>query len=416
MTQLFLVRDVAVPASLLARPDHFGGVRRDGLLSGDLLVQDGRVLGFTATPPREARVLSGGGRLVLPALAEPHLHLDKAFTLGRLSGIGRDLLSAIRAQEADKANWTDEDLRHRASRAMEELYAAGVGLARSHVDWGDGEDPAATPRAWDVLAEVAQEWRGRVTLQLSCLPEIDLFAEPETGQRIAEAVRRRDGVLGAWCLGHPRRHAGFTEVFRLADRYGLHLDFHVDEGAGVELDGLEIIARERARTGFEGPVLCGHAVSLMDAAPDRLSNLLESMARGGIALCALPTTNLFLQSRGSGTPDRRGITRLVEASQAGVATCLGTDNVQDAFYPLGRHDPLGTLALAVPALHLAAPLGDHLPLVSTQAAQAMGAAPVFVDRAPAAALLLAEARDVAGLLSCQPRRKRLPEFIATAGR
>jgi len=402
-----LIRNIAVPRSLLADPDRFGGQIEGDLQRGDLLISEDRVIGMTGTPPAEARVADGKGRILLPGLVEPHLHLDKAFTLPRLPDVGGDLLAAIRAQEADKKNWTDDDLRARAGRALAELVSAGVVHARTHVDWGNGADPTATPRAWDVLAELAQDWADRIRLELSCLPDIDAFAEPATAARIAADVGRVGGTLGAWCLNHPRRARGFAAAFDLAASRGFALDFHVDEGQGAELDGLETLAAAALRSGFEGPVLCGHAVSLSNLAGDRLARLTEDLARARISLCALPTTNLYLQSRGAGTPDRRGITRLAEAAARGVTPCLGTDNVQDAFYPLGRHDPLLTLATAVPALHLDPPFGAHLPLITHFAARATGVEAGFVDRARPSHLFLAEAVSLPELVSAQPARRPL---------
>lgn len=406
-----LIRDLATPRSLLADPDRFGGRAVGDMQRGDLLIHGGRVIGLTATPPPEARVVNGAGRILLPGLVEPHLHLDKAFTLPRLPVVGGNLLAAIAAQEADKTRWTEDDLRTRATRALEELQAAGVSHARSHVDWGDGDDPHATPRAWGVLAELAQDWRGRVDLTLSCLPDIDAFADPAVADRIARTVARTGGALGAWCLGHADRKAGFAAAFDLAARHGLALDFHVDEGQDPDLDGLDIIATTALATGFQGPVLCDHAVSLTNRQGAALDRLLADMARAGISLCAMPTTNLYLQSREGGTPDRRGITRLTEAAAAGVTTCLGTDNVQDAFYPLGRHDPLLTLATAVPALHLDPPFARHLPMVATDAARALGLAPAPVDRSPLHRLWLAAAQDLPDLLSIQPIRTPLSALL-----
>ena len=407
-----LLRNIATPRSLLANPDRFGGQQDAEMQRGDLLVMGDHVIGFTQSPPEGARTLNGKGRILLPGLAEPHLHLDKAFTLPRLGPVGGDLLAAIAAQEADKAKWTDDDLRARATRALHELQAAGVTHARTHVDWGIADAPNATPRAWDLLSEVAQDWAGKVTLTLSCLPGIDAFADPATADRITAEVRRVGGALGAWCLNHPHRAAGFAGAFARAARHGLALDFHIDEGQDETLDGLAMIAAEALRTGFDEAILCGHAVSLMNQTGPHLDRLLDDLASAGISLCALPTTNLYLQSRGQGTPDRRGITRLTEAGARGVNTCLGTDNVQDAFYPLGRHDPLLTLATAVPALHLDPPLSAHLPLVSTHAARAMGLPPGFADRATLTSLFLADATDMPSLLSHPARRQPLAEYLA----
>lgn len=409
-----LIRDIAVPRALLANPDHFGGRREGDLQRGDLLIHGTRIIGLTQSPPAEARLLNGAGHILLPSLIEPHLHLDKAYTLPRLPEVGGDLMAAIAAQEADKANWTDADLRARASRALAELAAAGVSHARSHVDWGQGDDPAATPRAWAVLREVAQDWAGRITLQLACLPDIDTMANPAAARRIAAMVAQDGGCLGAWLLHHSHRKQGIAAMFDLAATHGLPLDFHVDEGQQRDLDGLSLITAEALRTGFPGPVLCGHAVSLMNLSGEPLARLLSDMARAGISLCALPTTNLYLQSRGGGTPDRRGITRLPEATAGGVNCCLGTDNVQDAFYPLGRHDPLLTFALAMPALHLDPPFGRHLPLVATNAARSLGTTPHWIDRAPPEALWLAPAGSLAALLTDQPPRLRLTDFLGAA--
>ncbi|MCA3511584.1 MAG: hypothetical protein IOC80_09715 [Rhodobacter sp.] len=159
-----LIRDIAVPHSLLADPDRFGGRVEGDLKRGDLLISEDRVIGMTAAPPAEARIVEGRGRILLPGLVEPHLHLDKAFTLPRLPDAGGNLLAAIRAQEADKKNWTDDDLRARAGRALAELVAAGVVHARTHVDWGNGADPTAPPvpgmfwRNWRRTGRTASGW------------------------------------------------------------------------------------------------------------------------------------------------------------------------------------------------------------------------------------------------------------------
>lgn len=410
-----LLRNIALPRGLLANPDRFGG-RADGEVQrGDLLILGDQVIGLTLAPPAATRLIDGAGRILPPALVEPHLHLDKAFTLPRLPHVGGDLMAAIAAQEADKANWTDDDLRARANMALAELVTAGVSHARSHVDWGQGADPTATPRAWGVLAEVAQDWADRITLELACLPAIDAFADPAAATRIVGQVARDRGVLGAWLLHHTGRKEALAQIVRQADAHGLRLDFHVDEGQDPGLNGLELIADAVLAAKFQGPVLCGHAVSLMNLSGAALDRLLARIARAGIALCALPTTNLYLQSRGTGTPNRRGITRLAEAAAAGITTCLGTDNVQDAFYPLGRHDPLLTLATAVPALHLDPPFGRHLPLVTTGAARAMGLPAGGFERQPARRLYLAEATSLAALVSGQSTRTSLARLLDPAG-
>jgi cytosine deaminase len=156
---------------------------------------------------------------------------------------------------------------------------------------------------------------------------------------------------------------------RLADRYGLALDFHVDEGLDPALDGLELIADVAEEMRFRGPVLCGHACSLASRGPDDVARIADKLAARGIAVAALPATNLYLQGRREGTPDRRGITRLHELAARGVDIVIGTDNVRDAFCPVGRHDPLHSLSLAAcgAAGHLDPPFGRHLRTITSGA-------------------------------------------------
>ncbi len=79
------------------------------------------------------------------------------------------------------------------------------------------------------------------------------------------------------------------------------LDFHVDEGLGGH-NGLEAIADMALQTRFSRPILCGHAVSLMDRSAVDLARIADKLAQADITVCALPTTNLYLQNRGGCTP------------------------------------------------------------------------------------------------------------------
>lgn len=408
-----VLTDVRVPASLLAAPDAFGGRREGGFCDGALILRGGKVAGMTAGDLPDLPQVPAGGRILLPGLTDPHVHLDKCHTAHRLPAIGGDLMAAIAAQAADKARWTPADIRARAERGLSELCAAGCRQVRSHVDWGTDADPAAVPEAWPVLHDLAREWSDRIDLQLAALIGPDVLADAKMARPVAQRLARDGGVLGLFLSEQPDRGKAIANAIDLAGTFGLPLDFHVDEGLSPALDGLGLIADEMLRRGHRGPVLCGHASSLMNLSGPALAGTLDKVARAGLAVVSLPTTNLYLQGRSAGaTPDRRGITRLHELAAAGVTVALGNDNVRDAFFPLGHHDPLALLALAVPALHLDPPFDRWLPLVTTNAARAMGAAPVWIDRADIRDLILVEATDMAGLLSA-PARTRLCAINAT---
>ena len=110
----------------------------------------------------------------------------------------------------------------------------------------------------------------------------------------------------------------------------------------------------------------------MNLRPDDFDRVAEKLVLAGIFVAALPTTNLYLQGRTEGTPDRRGLTRVRELTDAGVQVVVGSDNVADAFCPLGQHDPMAALKLAVLTGHLDPPFDRWLPLITTNAARALG--------------------------------------------
>ena len=376
-----------LPRVLLRDPDRFGGRPEGDVQRGTAIIRDGCLVGLT-DPGGDAP-----GSLILPGLTEAHCHLDKCHTIDRLGPVGGDLARAIAAQRADKTHWTRADLTRRMQRGLREAAMAGCTLLRSHIDWGEDTDP---PLAWHVLHDLAPG--AGLTVQAAALTSLDLMADPAYARTTIARIAADRGVPGSFVHGHDSLGPALTNMIREAERHGLPLDFHVDEGLGP-LNGLETIADAVLETGFQGPVLCGHAVSLIDRSPDHAARITDKLARAGIFVCALPTTNLYLQGRTEGTPDRRGLTRLRELHAAGVRVLVGSDNVGDAFCPLGQHDPMAALHLAILAAHLDPPLDRWLPLITTNARAALGQPAGFLDGAPTRDLLQSDAASLADLIA-----------------
>lgn len=383
-----LPSDVLIPRSVLRDPDSFGGTREAECQRGAPKVVNNRIVALEAAEPGNAP------KMVMPRLTEAHAHLDKCHTLPRMGPVAGDLEQAIAAQLEDKQHWTEEDIRTRAVRGLNEAIAAGTGLLRSHVDWGKGSE---APLAWDVLKSLAQETKA-ITLTLSPLANIEDLAQPGFADTLAREIAQVDGALGAFVKGQNDVPKGVRAMFAAAEKHGVALDFHVDEGLG-DFNGLELIADVAIETGFEAPILCGHAVSLMDREPDAVKRIADKLARAGIFVCALPTTNLYLQDRRAGTPDRRGLTRLRELRAAGVRILAGSDNVNDAFCPMGQFDPMAALHLAGLAAHLDPPMDQWLPMITIDASRALVAPPGYVEQSDLTQLLISDAGDLATLVS-----------------
>ncbi|WP_134681531.1 amidohydrolase family protein [Paracoccus ravus] len=306
----------------------------------DLTLADGQVARIT---PSERT----GGGLVTPLFVDRHVHLDKTFTADRMPRLAGSLNDAIAMMAEDAARWTEDDIRSRALAGLARAHAHGTARMRSHVDWQGAE----TPVAWRVLSDLACAWRGRVDLELAALTPLDLFSLH--GEEIARTVAATGGILGAFVYRNQDLAAKIAEVFELAERHDLALDFHVDEGLDPEARGFDAIVSEALRRKMGGRVTCGHACALSIRPAAEVTRLLGRAAEAGIELIILPACNAWLQDAdGPGTPRLRGIAPLKEARAAGVNLAIASDNVRDGFHPWGDYDMAETFRLGVLLGHL----------------------------------------------------------------
>ncbi|MGJ7509540.1 amidohydrolase family protein [Variovorax sp. GT1P44] len=339
--------------------------------------------------------------MLLSGLVDAHAHIDKNYTVREVGAAEGNLFAAIGRMAAHRMHWTADGLRSRMRRALDEAWHAGTRALRTHLDWGAAEPPISLA----VVEELRDEWRGRIELQFVALTPLDLFADQTASERVAQAVKRAGGVLGAFVYRNDGIVHKLGRVFDLAHEYGLAIDFHVDEGLDVEATGLRTIAQLAIARGLHGRVTCGHACSLSVQDDATANETLALCAQAGIHLIALPTTNLYLQGAWDRTPVQRGITRIREAAAHGMRASLATDNVQDAFYPYGGYDLVETFGLGVQMGHLA-PATDWLDAITVSPARALGL-PWDGRIAPGcpADLVLLSAADEYELLDPRGRRR-----------
>ena len=346
----------------------------------DIFIEKGHVAGIEST---HGAMNSGvnQSQMLLPAFVDLHVHIDKTFVVDEVGAAEGDLFAAIHRMAEHRDGWSAEQIESRMQRAITEAYANGTRAMRTHLDWM-GKD---APKSLAVFEKLRDAWRGKLTLQCVSLTPLDFFddgpssafdsedlaLEVATANLTCDPKRGEAALLGAFVYRNERIYDKLQRVFDLAIKNGLDLDFHVDEGLDADARGLRAIAELTLKNNWQGRVTCGHACSLAMQSDEDAIATLKLCVQAGIHLVSLPSTNLYLQGAWNRTPVERGITRLREASKAGVSVSLATDNVADGFYPYGSYNPLEAWKLGVQMGHLSEPL-DWLASITTAPAKAMG--------------------------------------------
>lgn len=349
---------------------HGLAVRETDTATGLALVDIGiDAAGLVTADEYRGDTLDLQGRIVLPTFVDSHVHLDKAYIVGRTGLPAGGLLDAVKASIADAANRTPDDLEARMRKALDRAYRHGTSAMRTHLDTPDMPAESASWRVFDALRS---EWRDRIALQAVALMALERVESSDFGERCRQIAALR-GVLGAFIGPGTASPERLNALFRHAAAAALDVDFHVDETLDPGANGLELIAESVLRTGFEGRVLAGHCCALGAKHPDERDRVLDKVAAAGIHVVALPNSNLFLQDRAlNSTPLRRGVTTVREMRARGIAVHFASDNVQDPFFPFGDFDMLDIFRAAVGVAHLDRELGDWAVRIFRDAAFATG--------------------------------------------
>ena len=291
------------------------------------------------------------GALLLPSLVDAHTHLDKTLTLSRMGPVGPGLLNAIQAMMHDRAAWTQEDVKTRATKALLMALKAGVTHIRSHCDcW----EPGQMPLAWGVLEELSQSWMDQIRLERVALIPLALFKNKDDALFLAQSVKASQNrvpgaMLGGFIHSSNWEPEALENLLFAAQTHELDLDLHVDEELNANAQGLKVLATRVQQTGFSGRVVCGHTCALSQMPEVESLKILDEVAKAGITLVTLPITNLFLQdAQTHRTPRIRGMTLVKEARLRGIPVLIASDNVQDPFCAMGSYDPMEAFSLGVP--------------------------------------------------------------------
>jgi cytosine/creatinine deaminase len=312
----FAIRNVRLPHSLQ---------------STDIGVEGGLIAviepGFVCDAPEH----DAGGKLVCGGLIETHIHLDKAGIIGRCSICAGTLAEAVSETAKAKSAFTEEDVYERASLVLEKAILNGTTRLRTFVE----VDPRAGYRSLDAITRLKADYADAIEVEICAFAQEGLTNEPATEAMLETALQSGADLVGGCPYTDPQPVEHIRRIFDLGERFGVPVDFHLDFHLDPRSSDLpEIIAQTMTRR-YEGRVSIGHVTNLSAATSEELEALGKSLANAGIAVTALPATDLFLMGREFDRLTPRGVAPIHRLAAEGVVTTLSTNNVLNPFTPFG---------------------------------------------------------------------------------
>lgn len=347
-----------------ARLRNAGGVRWIG-------IRGGRIAAIGAEPLHGDDEVDAAGGLVTESFVNAHMHLDKVFTLDRIgdaalaaytagtmggSATSVDMAAAVKDQYDE--TWVEANAR----RALLAAVANGVRHVLAFAD----VDSRARLMGVRPLLRLRDEFAGIVDVQVVAFPQQGLLRDPGAEEYVREAMELGADVVGGipWLEATEREaREHVRRMCALAAQHGSRVAMLVDDTGDPTLQTTAMLAEAMLEHGLAGRGIANHARAVGLYPQPAVLRLAELARRAGMGFVSDPHTG----------PLHLPVAQLVAL---GLPVALGQDDIEDAYYPFGRHN---LLEVAFLGAHLLGMVDDHglqtvFDLVTTSAARVLGVA------------------------------------------
>jgi len=341
--------DVLVPRCLIGNGQDVLGtsIDKEGLLSVQVEWRDGTITSIgglqeTSKVPEE---------ILLPRFAEPHAHIDKAFSWSRSPNLRGSYQEALAANLREYELRSEEELIFRVEKCLNLALVNGIRAIRSHID----SFGKTAMRDWDLIESIRTKWQEKLFLQFVALVPLD-FWQSDEGERLAQRVALNGDLLGGVIAPPFNKRKTFKSLLhlvQLANRLKCDIDLHIDESQFCQAGGLKLLLEVLGQVKNEISITCSHLSSMGLLREKEISFLANKMAKNRLKVVALPLTNSWLLGRKDrSTLTKRPLAPIFQLQKAGVDVSVGGDNINDSWFPLSNFDPINLMSFSMPIAHL----------------------------------------------------------------
>ena len=335
----------------------------------DIAIAAGKITTIESSIKDEAATnIDAAGNLVSESFCNPHLHLDKVYTLQRMDdlamqsyhggGMGK-AMNAIELAARVKDEYDEEWILPNVRKALRLAALNGNTHIRAFAD----VDSKAKLIGVKALLKAREEFKGIVDIQVVAFPQDGVVREPGTTELIRESMQLGADVVGGipWIEftdDHAQQHV--DEMFDIAQEFDKPVSMLVDDAGDPGLRTLEMMAVRTIKQGWQGRSLAHHARAMHLYHKPYLQKLIALLKQAEMYVVTDPQTGPLHA-------------RVKELLEEGAYVCLGQDDISDAYYPFGHNNMIEVAFLASHMLWMTtrSEMDILYNMVTTEAAKAM---------------------------------------------
>jgi len=297
----------------------------------DIGIKSGKIAAIERALATDAPRHDMCGRFAFGGFVDSHIHLDKACILDRCIMCEGTLEEAVRETAKAKVNFTTEDVYARAARVVENAIMNGTTAMRTFVE----VDPRAGFRSFEAIKQIRRAYAWAIDIQICAFAQEGLTNEPGTAGMLDRALNDGADLIGGCPYTDPDPQAHILQIFDLAERHDVDVDFHLDFDLNPSGSAIPAVVAETKRRGYGGRVSIGHATKLAAMPAPRAAELATFLAEAGVAVTILPATDVFLLGRDADHLIPRGLAPAMLLAAHGVTVTAATNNILNPFTPYG---------------------------------------------------------------------------------
>ena len=368
----------------------------------DIGFSNGRIAAVEPKLVADAPSYDAQGCLCCGGLCETHIHLDKSRIVDRCTPEpSRSDPNHMKRVQAVKPTFTVEDIYTRAKASLENCLKNGTTRIRTHAEI---DLPVGT-KCIEALTQLQKEYAWAVDLEICAFAQEGLSTAPEADKALVKALETGAKVIGGAPNYDTDHAAQINRVFELARHYDIDIDMHINSGHDPASLDLHLVAELTQKHKLGGRVAMGHVTKVAGLPTDKQKDIAKKLADAGVAVTALPATDLFVLARHVDYNVPRCVTDLNLFAEQGCNCSISSNNILNPFTPFGDGSLIRMANLHANILQVGQPdrLAELFSMISERSARLMNLKDYGIKVGNAAEVTVIDAKSPAeAVATCGP--------------